>query len=98
MTNEPVWVVAYEIGTKENPDGAGFAWLPDEDRDTAVAMYNDMLSVFPANDEGRSLVTVYFVEYHPTTPYSLDPKVREKITEEIERELWEFLPDDRPDA
>jgi len=98
MTDESVWVVVAETGTRGGEGLAGVAWLPDEDKDTAIIIYDDIVALSPHDDEGRSLVTVYFVEYYPTIEYSIDPKVREKITEEIERELWEVLPDDRPDA
>ena len=96
--DEPVWVVGYKTGAGSGIGGGEFAWFPSEALDQAIAIYDDMVAGSPHEDKGRSLTTIYFVEYHPATPYSPDPKVREKITEEIEAEIWAVLPDDRPEA
>ena len=80
---EPVWVVAYEYGTKDSGGGAGFDWFPH--LDDAVKDWEQETSIteWP--------VTAYFVEWWP------EATGHGSITEEIEVWLWDYLPDDRPD-
>ena len=91
--DEPLWVVAYECGTQESCGAAGFDWFPTEHLTDALAACDSLVVGF-----APEAVTVYFVEYYPATAYSIDQKVRGIITDEIDDEIWEVLPDDRPAA